>query len=183
MNGVDVMNKIKKLNVIFAVMYYIFGIIGFYFLFIIGLTSGFMDLSLIFLILFIFLPLLILILPIFFKKVLKKDFYKCVLLSLIGVFIYFIVICIFISYIGTFDESKWKDERYINLRYLMIDDLEDRYDFIGMNKDEVIEILGNDDSNGELCYQTSSIMISTSFYCLKYDENNIIMEIYEKVID
>ena len=73
MNGVDVMNKIKKLNVIFAVMYYLFGIIGFYFLFVIGLTSGFMDLSFAFFILFIILPILILILPIIVKKILKKD--------------------------------------------------------------------------------------------------------------
>lgn len=177
------MSKTGKLNIIFSIIYYLFGIIGFYFLFILGLTSGFMDLSFAFFILFLILPILILILPIIVKKILKKDFYKCILLSFVGVVIYFIIICIFISYIGTFDENKWKDERYIDLRYLMIDDLEDRYDFIGMNKDEVIEILGNDDSNGELCYQTSSVMISTSFYCLKYDESNIITEIYEKIIN
>lgn len=177
------MLRTKRLNIIFTIIYYFLGIVGFYFLFIISLTSGFIDLKYSFLILFIILPLIILLLPIIIKKILKKDFYKCILFSFICVCIYFIILCIFLSYIGTFSENKWKNDKYIDLRYLMIDDLEDKYNFIGMNKNEVIKILGDESSDDELCYQTSSVMISTYFYCLKYDENNIITEIYEKEID
>lgn len=177
------MNKTKNLNIIFTLIYYFFGIIGFYFLFIIGITSGFMSLKYLFLILFIILPIIILLLPIIIRKTSKKDFYKCVLFSFVGVLIYFVIFGIFLSYFCTFSENKWKNEKYINLRYLMIDDLEDKYSFMGMNKNEIIQILGNESSNDELCYQTSSVMISTYYYCLKYDENNIITEVYEKQVD
>lgn len=173
----------KRLNTIFTIMYYFLGIVGFYFLFMIGFISGFINLKYLFLALFVILPVIILLLPIIIKKILKRDFYKCILFSLIGVIIYFIILCIFFSYICIFSESKWKNDKYIDLRYLMIDDLENKYNFVGMNKNEVIKILGDGNSDDELCYQTSSVMISTYFYCLKYDENNIVTKTYEKVID
>ena len=173
----------KKLNIIFTLLYYILGIVGFYLLFIITFIAGFVDLKNIFLMLFVILPIIVLLLPIIIKKIFKKEFYKCILFSLIAVIIYFIIFCIFLSYIGTFSESKWQNDKYTNLRYLMIDHLEEKYDFIGMNKNEVIKILGDEGGNNELCYQTRSFMISTYFYCLKYDDNNFITEIYEKEID
>ena len=177
------MNKTKYLNIIFTLIYYFFGIIGFYLLFIIGISSGFIGLKYLFSILFIILPVIVLLLPIIFKKILKKDFYKCILFSIIGVIIYFIIFGMFLFYISTFSENRWKDDKYTNLRYLMIDDLEDKYNFIGMNKSDVVKILGNESSDDELCYQTSSIMISTYYYCLKYNENSIITEVYEKYVD
>lgn len=178
------MTKIRKLNIVFALIYYFFGIIGFYFLFILGITSGFMDLKYLCLILFIILPVMILLLPIVIKKLLKKNFYKCILFSLIGVIVYFIILCAVLYFISTFSESKWKNNKYINLRYLMIEDLEEKYDFIGMNKREVIKILGDESfDDNELCYKTSSVMISEYFYCLKYNEKNIVTETYEKYVD
>lgn len=177
------MTKTKKLNIIFTLLYYIFEIVGFYLLFITAFVSGVIDLKITFLVLFLILPIIILLLPIIIKKILKKEFYKCILFSLIGVIIYFVVFCIFLFCVGIFSVSKWQNNKYTNLRYLMIDDLEERYDFIGINKNEVIKILGDEGGNNELCYQTRSFMISTYFYCLKYDDNNFITEIYEKEID
>lgn len=178
------MKKIKKLNIFLALMYYFIGITGFYFLFIVGMVSGIIDLKYLFLILFIILPLIILLLPIIIKKILKKDFYKCILFSFIGVIVYFIILCTSLHFVGTFSESKWKNDKYINLRYLMIEDLEDKYDFVGMDKNEVIQILGTEDfDDNELCYKTSMVMITEYFYCLKYDENNSIIETYERYVD
>ncbi len=177
------MAKIRRFNIILPSIYYIFGIFGFYFLFIMGITSGFLDLKKLFLILFVILPIIVLLLPIVIKTIMKIEFYKCILFSLIGVVIYFIIFSIVLLSIGTFSESNWKNDQYMNLRYLMIDDLESKYDLIGMNKDEIMKLLGETSGEGELCYPTSSFMITTYFYCLRYDENNLITEIYEKEVD
>jgi len=127
--------------------------------------------------------LLVLLLPIIIKWILKKNFYKCILLSFIGVVVYFIILEISLFSISIFSENKWKNDKYINLRYFMIEDLEKKYDFIGMNKMDVIDVLGNGYfSSNELCYQIGSIMVSTYYYCLKYDEN-VIVDVYEKYVD
>lgn len=176
------MNKNKILNIIFCLAYYIFGLIGFY---IFGIVAYIMlePFILFFIIFHIILPIIVLLLPLIIKRILKKDLYKCIYLSMIGVFIYFIIIIIAVLLLTSYSERKWKDSKYIDFRYLMIDELENKYNFIGMKKEEAEEILGKGIGKDELCYQINSNFITVDYYCLKYNDKNIITEIYQKRVD
>lgn len=44
-----------------------------------------------------------------------------------------------------FSSEKWKQENNYNERYLMLDDLAEKYKLIGWNLDEVTELLGSAD--------------------------------------
>ena len=62
----------------------------------------------------------------------------------------------------------------------MIEDLEKKHDFIGMNINDVYEILGKDyddiyNYDNTLCYFIGYDIFDIALYCLEYDENNIII--------
>ena len=76
--------------------------------------------------------------------------------------------------------EKWNNANYTELRYFMIDDLEREYPLIGMQKEEVIEILGKEpDYDHSLCYHIRSVSIDSYQYCLSYEENGTITGTYE----
>lgn len=181
------MKKTKILNVIFASLYYLLLVVLFYSFYMMWFLGGFAGLDFWFLLLLVLLPLLLIFLPVIIivKQKFKIAFYRGVILSFFAVAIYLLIVSMFLSYFDTFTESKWKNDKYANLRYLMIDDLEKKYNLIGMNKDDVIKILGDplEAEEGEMCYQVSSVFITVNYYCLRYDDNNIIVEKYQEEVD
>ena len=64
-------------------------------------------------------------------------------------------------------------------REVLLKDLEKKYDFIGMRKEDVIEILGKEYENEDYIYYfIRSEWLKTYYYCLQYDSNNIIVKVY-----
>ena len=133
-------------------------------------------------ILFICIPIFLLILPPVFKFIFKKKFYKAIIYSAVSFVIYLLILfCIrtaITTYMSNFTKEKWDNSSHCNLRYLMVDDFEKKYDVIGMNKEEVYELLGetrSHESNNEICYLIREPFLFETYYCLEYDENNIIV--------
>lgn len=182
------MKKEKILNVIFGLIYYIIGIVGFFYLSVFALLFGvignFSDA--LFCICFLVLPIIVLIMPIILKVYLKKAFYKSILWSLISVVIYCIIIFAtsfgISRYMSEFTFEKWNNKGYSNLRYLMLNSLEEQYDFIGMDKEDVIGILGKESEHkNRIYYFVGSEFLTEFYYCLEYDENGIITKYYVEV--
>lgn len=175
------MKKEKIINIIAGILYYALGIIFFRQLFLITLILP-MEIivsKILYLILYLILPLFLLILPIIICKKEKKVFYKSILLSLIGIVIYLIMmIVIRVSmtyYFGNFTPEKWR--KYPELRGYMFDDLEKNHKIIGMSKDDAINLLGKpEETDKGICYYDSTFVYSDYYFCLLYDENNIITE-------
>ncbi len=183
------MKNKKKLGIIFGIIYYLFWILLAYLSFIVNMLDGVINLfsSVLFIISIFIIPILFILLPFIFKKLLKKEWYKAFVYSFIINVIYIIIIVPvirfgIISYMKSFSIKKWNN--YDNLRYLMIDDLEKNHNLIGMKKDDVNKLLGKEDSNYEgMCYFVKSEFLDSYFYCLKYDENNIITETFKTYKD
>lgn len=182
------MKKEKVLSIILGLAYYAIGIIGFFYLSVFALLFGVIGnfSNTIFCICFLVLPIIVLFMPIILKFTLKKEFYKSILWSLISVAIYFVIIFAtsfgISKYMSEFTFEKWNNEEYSNLRYLMLNSLEEKNDFIGMNKEEVIEILGKESDHGNrIYYFVGSQFLTEYFYCLEYDENNVITKFYVEV--
>ena len=53
-----------------------------------------------------------------------------------------------------FSSEKWKQENNYDERYLMLDDLAEKYKLIGWNLDKVIELLGSADYEETLTLET-----------------------------
>ena len=107
-------------------------------------TSG-----LLFLALYILVPSVIWHLPILIRFIFKKPFRKALFISICVTIVY---ILLFVSlqkgltvYFSDFSQSKWNN--YISNRHLMINDLENDYKIIGMDKTEVTELLGQPSNN------------------------------------
>jgi len=174
------MNKKNILNIVLGVLYYVLGAIGFFYLFIFTLLFGaIIDFSHgLFAFCYVILPVVVLALPIAIKLITKKEFYKSILFSSIGVIIYFIIVfCIemcIIRYMKDFTVDKWNN--YVDFRYLMVDDLEKEYNFVGMSKEEVFDILGEYDycNDTSMRYLIRYIWLKDEYFYLFYDENGII---------
>lgn len=180
------MKKKKLGNIILGITYYTLGMIGFFYLFILtgifGIIQSFS--SVLHGICFLILPLLLLLSPIIIRKLWKKEFFESILFSILFVLLYFLILWLIrfsiIFYLNSFSVSKWNNPNYRNLRYLMIDGLEERYNFIGKDKKEVIRVLGKENEYDQnLCYHIQNKWLDSYYYCLHYDENNIITDTYE----
>ena len=130
------------------------------------------------------MPINILILPIFIKFALKKDFYISIFYSLLSVISYFIILLsantVVTKYMSNFTKEKWS--KYEELRYLMIDNFEEKYMPLNKKTEDITKILGETSSyKNNICYPIRNQWIKSYYYCLEYDENNLIKEIYIKV--
>lgn len=84
---------------------------------------------------------------------------------------------------SNFTKEKWNNSNYWNLRYLMVDNFEMKYNIIGMNKEEVYELLGtvtpaetSYGENNKICYLIrEGGLFAGTYYCLEYDENGVIV--------
>lgn len=180
------MSKKKLLKIMVGIIYYALGIIGFGYLFILSSLEGIIKSfhQMLFLSCFVIAPLVILILPIVLNRIIKVEYFKSFISGCISIVIYIIAIVLIrfaiIGYMSDFTILKWTNEKHANLRYLMIDDLEREYNFIGKNKTEAISVLGKASTfDNSLCYYVKSDWIDSYYYCFKYDDTNVITEIYK----
>lgn len=102
---------------------------------------------------------------------------------MIGVIVYFVLL--FTIRVGVehnmskFTSEKWNS--YQELRYVMIEGLEQKYNFVGKKKEAVIEILGEAlEQPNRIYYVIKSVWLHCDYYCLDYDENNVITRTYIK---
>lgn len=175
------MKKEKIINIIAGILYCALGIAFFRQLFLITiiLPMEVIVSKILYLFLYLILPLFLLILPIIICKKKKKVFYKSILISLIGIVIYLIMITIIrvsmTFYFGKFTPEKW--EKYPELRGYMFDDLVKNHNIVGMSKDDAIGLLGEpEETDKGICYSDLGFVYSDYYDCLSYDENNIITE-------
>lgn len=170
----------KILKIIFIILYYSILILFCLFNSFGSIICLFSDFFLI--IFYIIFPILLLILPIFLK-VRKK-----IILSYIFLFIYIILLLITgyctAKFLENFSPKNWN--KYSDLRYLMIESLEKKYKIVGMEKEEIINVLGKpnkrnfsyfNDTENKICYSIMTNVIDTKFFCLTFDDNDIVIKI------
>ena len=128
---------------------------------------------------FVLFPIILIISPILWKYVYKKAFDKSILYSILLMILYLIIV--FTIILGVkwnfriFSQEKW--EKYVNLRYMMVDDFEQKYDLLKMTKQEVIDILGEDiGENNEIQYWIGCRDFFWEYYCLYLDNDGNIIE-------
>lgn len=136
-------------------------------------------------IIYFWIPIVIIFLPLIIKLLIKKTFLKSLGIAFGVIIAYFISLAFLITgltmYFHSFSKAKW--ENYEWNRYLMIEDLEQKYNFIGMTKAEVINLLGNYQVNYTVAYNGNAIgynIKSGFFYLRSYililDDNDIVLE-------
>jgi len=168
---------LKKENII-GIVYYILLIILHIFLLFYVLNGGaILSLNLpIMIILIIVIPIVLLIIPLFIN--LKfSNYYKTFKISTIIALLYIITMFIthfsVIEYSKTFTVEKWESMRF--LRYIMVDDLEEKYELDKMDKEEVIKLLGNPDieKDTSICYFIKDDT-NDHYFCLNLENNKVI---------
>ncbi len=95
------------------------------------------------------------------------------------------------SYLSTFSISKWNNSNWGAIRYFMIDDMEQKYNFIGKSKEEVYRILGTDvheikdKSTGTIIipYYIRDIFLKSEYYKIYLDKNDIVVDVKREISD
>ena len=180
------MERDKILSVVLGTLYYVISIIIFccsYFInALFGVISRFS--FLLFNICFLVFPIILLIIPIIHKQIYKKQFYKSIIKGIILIIIYIIILFIIEKsiniYFKSFTSGKWKNNNWHSFRYNMIDDLEQEYEFVGMNKNEVYEILGKSDRDGydnSIMYIIKTTFFEDTYYCIYFNEDDKVVKI------
>ena len=127
---------------------------------------------------FIAIPIILAIYSLYLKYKRKFSFTKTIMYSVISILIYIFVV------IGThmvaeyqfksFSLEKWTTYPY--QRYRMLDDMTSKYNFIGMSRENVMEILGNpdfthiQDSDGKIEYIIKSAFLDQQFVRFSIDD-------------
>lgn len=184
------MKKNIILNILFGFIYYILSTIFFFYWCVFEVFYGnIIDLSMsLFCIIYFVIPFIFLILPIILKFSLNQKFYKSILYSFLGIVIYiFLILLLKFSiniYFKTFTIEKWSNSNWYGFRYLMIDDLEEKYNLIGMTKSEIYDILGKGNNklktNQEenvLCYTIRNGFLEGDYYLIYLNENDIVTKV------
>ena len=182
------MKKDKILGIILGVLYYVLSVIFYFYLFIIeALAGSISDFSMtLFYICYAVLPIILLAMPLILKFAFKKKFYKSIIYSMFSVIIYLIILVIMTfgirQYFKTFSTEKWSNENWNSFRYLMIDDLEGTYDLVGMTKEEVQTILGQEDVELEMLvtdyaigYSVRNGFMDWYYYYIYLDKNDVVI--------
>lgn len=182
------MKKDKILGIILGVVYYVLSPIFYFYLFIIeALAGSISDFSMtLFYICYAVLPIILLAMPLIVKFVFKKKFYKSILYSVLSVIIYLIILISITfgikQYFKTFTTEKWTNENWNGFRYLMIDDLEEKYNLVGMTKEEIYNILGEEEADLEMlikeyviCYLVRDVFLDGYYYYIYFDENDVVV--------
>ena len=177
------MKKDKILGIILGVVYYILSPIFYFYLFVIeALAGSISDFSMIlFYICYAILPIILLAIPLIIKFVFKKKFYKSILYSVLLVIIYLIILISITfglrQYFKIFTTDKWTNENWNSFRYLMIEDLEEKYNLVGMTEDEVYNILGEENADFKenvICYLVRDGFLDGYYYYIYLDENGVV---------
>ncbi len=147
-----------------------------------------------FIIIFLF-PIIFLFLPTILKKIMHLNEFLSIIYSFI-VIITFFLMTVFGGYLThkyfkDFSSEKWKNNNYCNMRNRMIDSLENKYALIGMDRKEIYDILGKPEDricsydyeqNNKVCYMTFEAMMKNDFYCIYFDENDIVFNVEKKTV-
>lgn len=141
--------------------------------------------SIVLLLIFLFL----LYFPFFFCRFFNFDSFKAVNYALIFSTIIFILLLItgyaLSIWFKNFSYSKWKNPNYCDIRYNMVDSLNKKYDFVGMNKEKVYELLGDPnkktckhdyEEDNKVCNSIYSNSMDNYFYCLYFNDENIVIK-------
>lgn len=185
-----ILNKIGKLLIFF--LYYILVICFFLFH---PYSDTIINYSDILGMIFILSPVVFVFFPSILKKILHVDRFIAILYSFLSIII-FLVLTLIIgyftkNYFENFSYKKWNNSNYCDMRYMMLESLEKKYSFVGMNRENVYNILGKIDGKSciqdyevddKICYMTYEIeKISRDHYCLYLDENDVVISVkYEK---
>jgi len=167
--------KVKALNVILGVFFYIFAPVFFIIFF--KYHHLYRSLSIIlayrkelFQAFRYFLPILIILVPIIVKIFYKTNFYKAVIIGLIFLVLYIPYILlmerIVVHDVSSFSPKKWSEHVY--LRGFMVKDLNNRYDIKGKNTKDIKSMLGNPNKKEEnkWCY----VIDFEKEYCLVFND-------------
>ncbi len=184
------MKKDKILGIVLGILFYVFSSIFFFFLYVIeAITGSISDFSsILFYIVYLMIPIIILMLPIIFKFIFNKKFYKSVCYSALMIIFYILLLFLLQlgirNYFSTFTKEKWTNENWHGFRYLMIEDLEKQYDLIGMNKEEIYQILGEEDrklyefnDSNSLCYSMRNGFFEGDYYIVILNDEDIVIDI------
>ena len=141
--------------------------------------------EILFIIMFIFLPIIIMILPFILRAAGNRNFGDCVKTTFIVSLIYAAVSVGtqygVRAYFSTFSAENWIN--YPANRYLMIDDLEKNYNLIGLSTDEVKNLLGSPEQydtilgdKEALIYGIDKDFFADKYYAVIYDNSEIVTE-------
>jgi len=185
-------NKKLKLDYIIGSLYWISLILFFFYYIIYGvfvntLIVGFS--FILFVICYCIIPIGLLILPLFINEKFEKNFNKSILISFFITIIYILVIVPTLQfgikkYLSVFTIEKWQNTHHYH-RYFMIDDLEKKYNFVGMTKEEVFNILGEEQINDALVieYYIGDGGRNTIYYNIYLNDNFVVIDTKEEIIN
>lgn len=184
------MKRERTLGVILGILFYLFwGILYFYLYIFEAIAGSISDFSTtIFYILYLIIPIIILIMPLIFKFVFKKKFYKSICYSALIIAIHIVILLLLTfgirNYFKTFTTEKWTNNNWQDFRYLMIEDLENKYNLIGMKKEEVYKILGKEDktlkelnTDNSLCYSIRNGFLEGDYYIISLNDKGFVVNI------
>lgn len=184
------MKKDRVSNIVSGVLYYILGSIFFYYSYVFGAFVGsIVDFSTaLFYIIYLIVPIILFIMPIMIKFIFRKKFYKSILYSYIGIIMYILLIIGLTfginRYFHTFSTEKWCNDNWHSFRYLMIDDMEEKYSIVGMKKSEVYDLLGKEDEKLEelqgeyiICYSIRTGFFEGDSFQIFLNENDVVTKV------
>lgn len=134
-------------------------------------------------IIFIAIHFSALILPFLFRKKIKSDMVMPVILIISTISSVFVIGGINFAvneYVSVYTKEKWN--RNEDLRFNMIDDIESKYNFIGMSEAEIIDLFGEPESISEhdgkrYEYYIGNAYIDAFYYNFIF-ENGIVVKNY-----
>lgn len=165
------------------IFYYILVIIGGIFNVLFGMLGnsiiGNTSMTL-FYILYFILPICLLFVPIFLYLIFKDKKSKVLQYSFISLVIYVVLLISIMfsikSYFSKFSKEKW--ESTVANRYYMIDDIEKNHNIIGKNKNDIIDLLGNNftenEENSTIMYEIEYSLVAVKYYILYFDNDIVV---------
>lgn len=129
--------------------------------------------------LYIIIPICLLFVPIFLFFIFKNKKHEIIPYSFIILVLYVIILLSTMfgikGYFCKFSKAKW--ENYISNRYCMIDDIEKNHNIIGKNKNEVIDLLGNNfienNEDSTIMYEIEYSLVAVKYYVLYFENDNV----------
>lgn len=131
--------------------------------------------------LYVLLPMFILVIPLLVKYIAKCKERTILVYSFILIILYVSIIytthVVTYKYIQDFTTQKWLDFKYE--RILMLDDLKNKYNLVGMSIEDIKNLLGSPDveSDNEIEYVIDEGWIDPEMLVLRF-ENQIIIDFY-----
>ena len=129
----------------------------------------------------IIVPFLFFLFPLFLIKHFNKKPSESFVISFVSLILYIVILwtysALIMMYSISFTRENW--EKHLELRKYMIAEIEHKYNLVGMNKNEIINLLGEPyETNVGICYYTGVLCRQGYYFCLTYDKQEIITRTY-----